>query len=132
MPDLEGYIIDDSNSDPDADPLIPTNPSTSDSADSPSFKLVSRVAPWGVANPPPEVWDACANAFPLHAGARPKDFWGSRELFQRDVDLIDGFVAYHSRIPDENVDPAAPRQFKLWCENWRKEREPGIVRLKIR
>lgn len=176
MPDLERYVITDSDSDSEVDALFPTNPSKSGSANPdqrvaqahshlpiqelctsnfcgvscflhpigpyhhhyksslavfPGFKLVSRLAPWGVGNPPPEVWDAWVNTFPLHAGSRPKDLWGSRELYQRDVDLVNGFVAYHGWIPDENVDPAARRQFNPWCEKWRREREQGIVRLKV-
>lgn len=125
----------------------------------PSEQLRYRdlIPPWQKANPPPEVWDSWIHSFPTRAGP-DRDNSGERsELYQRDVDRVDGFIAHHSMdldtmIPDivrpfflqdiriENMipdrmlpgetHPALLLEFNQWRESWKEQREQGIPRPK--
>lgn len=87
--------------------------------------------PWQKANPPPEVWVAWIRSLPTNAGPR-REYTGNRsERYQNDIDLVDGFIAHHSWIPDGVYDPASVRKFKLWSDNWKVQREQGITRPKL-
>ncbi|MCJ1423718.1 hypothetical protein MMC29_001602 [Sticta canariensis] len=89
--------------------------------------------PWDCANPPQQVWEAWIDSFPAGVGPERDTLQQRTAKHQREVDLVDGFIAHHSWIPDENkFHPAAMLEFKEWSENWKSQRERGILRPKVK
>lgn len=85
--------------------------------------------PWEKANPPPDVWEAWANQFPTPVGPDRKMSGKRSEERQRSIDLVDGFIAHHSWIPDkDDFHPSGFKRFSLWSENWKKQREQGVMK----
>ena len=88
--------------------------------------------PWNQANPPQQVWDAWIESFPTGVGPERENSKPRTEKYQREVDLVDGFIAHHSWIPDEKIfHPASMVVFKQWCKSWKQQRERDIVRPKV-
>lgn len=79
--------------------------------------------PWEKANPPPEVWDAWINSYPIIIGPQGRNFHGHSLRCQEDIDLVEGFTAHHSWIRDDTFEVAERKYFNRWCENWKKQRE---------
>lgn len=89
--------------------------------------------PWNQANPPQQVWDAWIESFPTGVGPERENTKPRTEKYQREVDLVDGFIAHHSWIPDETLfHPASMVVYKRWCESWKQQREEGNLRPKVK
>lgn len=85
--------------------------------------------PWGKAYPPKQVWDAWYQLLPTGVGPeRDNTLTNRTPKKQRQIDLVDGFIAHHSWFPDEKIfHPAETFVFKKWCEDWKKQRELGFL-----
>lgn len=89
--------------------------------------------PWDCANPPQQVWEAWIDSFPTGVGPERETSRRRTAKHQREIDLVDGFIAHHSWTPDENkFHPATRQAFKRWCEKWKSQRERGILRPRVK
>ena len=60
------------------------------------LKYPGLIPLWQKANPPPEVRDSWIYSFPTRAGPKRDNSGERSELYQRDVDRVDRFIAHHS------------------------------------
>lgn len=79
--------------------------------------------PWKKANPPPEVWDAWIDSYPIIIGPQEADSKGHSLRCQGDIDLVEGFTAHHSWIGEDTFAAPELNRFIQWCEKWKKQRE---------